>query len=970
MSNRYDYPVPIYLGLKNFMSHVNTSIDFGDPDQNVFINGASGRGKSGIQRALQLALGKKISEPNKIFHYTEIDVGEKEKKREYCKSTEIILKLKNCGITPIASYPINAVITIRCLITQNGVKGNNVDIKNVRRKYWVTSPSGTEEKKYARDIQIFGRGDDPLIFIPQRETRKNVEVDPRIRFENMEKFIGAKQFREKVRLASNKLAKAREEMEKGSDLIKNMRIQLGATKKDFDRFQQKKQLIETINQKQLNFKIADLNEIFALYQEKEAEFSTLDDEINKFTSNREMLNKRIQSLENDIREQKISTEDKQKKRTKLEDRIDALSEITYGYETSKKEILTRFSKFNIDPKNIPPKETIDENLAKTKYSLNRNIGTRVQVERERELLQVDLQKLMNNKVVIPKKAEIFAQILEKNKIPFQFLFQSVDLKEGCEIWQPIIESAFGKKRFAIIVKEEDRIAAQKLNQKNQAGASLLYSIHKLAEKRRPHKDIRSWHNILKVITTQLPSKAIENALDLSFGGNYFAKTFDEKEKFLKVHPWIRIYCLDKFSYTNYSQDSIFFVRDRTIGKGAVQYEIQRISQEIESLTYRQKSLLKEEQDLDSQKKKNIAMSDYQKLIQDEQHYLDSKNKSLKFKESVKKLNAELAYPEEMLKTKETRLKEVQGEFQSNENHIQENQNESNTIQSDLSALSKSISEKYAAIMPNEDIEEISSNIQDEKINYRAIDIEKFIPLLEKFPIPQKLSVEISAEIKATNSIIEISFSDVSEETEVKYKKQNEAIDRQEMLLTQFGDNLEECTSEYIRTDQLLREQLRQWQTETGNIFKNIMHTLELDGNLEFNAINEKGDYEMNIKVANSIGGALVNYEDSGFSGGEQQRTAVALMMALLSKSNYTYTIWDEFDSEVDESKRELIAIALQKYLPNRKIIGISPKNMSKGYIRVFPNLFEIWKNQNNESQISKFTETAYFGDRRTLDADL
>ena len=119
---------------------------------------------------------------------------------------------------------------------------------------------------------------------------------------------------------------------------------------------------------------------------------------------------------------------------------------------------------------------------------------------------------------------------------------------------------------------------------------------------------------------------------------------------------------------------------------------------------------------------------------------------------------------------------------------------------------------------------------------------------------------------------------------------------------------------------------------------------------------------MNLKVANSVEGALVNYEESGFSGGEQQRTAIALMITLLSKSNYTYTIWDEFDSEVDESKRELIANCFKKYLPYRKIIGISPREISRGYLKIFKLLFEIWRNQDNESVISILDKEEYFGE--------
>ena len=72
-----DIPIPYKLVLKNFGSHENTEILFGEPNENCFFRGSSGKGKTHIIRAIQCALGNKPNSDNEIFTFKNTKTGKK-----------------------------------------------------------------------------------------------------------------------------------------------------------------------------------------------------------------------------------------------------------------------------------------------------------------------------------------------------------------------------------------------------------------------------------------------------------------------------------------------------------------------------------------------------------------------------------------------------------------------------------------------------------------------------------------------------------------------------------------------------------------------------------------------------------------------------------------------------------------------------------------------------------------------------
>jgi len=964
MSNRYDYPIPIRMELKNFMSHGHTTIDFGNENENIFITGASGKGKSAIQKAIQIALGKKIDNPNEVFSYKEIEDGSGGKRRIYNKDTEIILELKNSGITPIAHYPKDSIIKIRCELNQSGLKGNNVDKSKVSRKYYEIAEDKVETRKTLNEITIFGDCNDLLVFIPQRKTRQAVDVPPSQRFENMEKFIGAKEYRKKVRAAILEFKNADKDVEATNKQLENMKTELRILRKDLEKYNQKVEIEKKVKNAEYELELSQIYENFDLYKEKNTSFIDLDEMIVKLEDDKSKNQNEITEIKKKIHKLNYSTRELESiKEHHLKEKKNLDKEII-EYEYKLERIENGLSSLNIVVDSI---QELDYDKEISEIS-----GKIEEVEFEIKIIkneinedQDDLKNLQIKKIKIPNDGDKLCKLLQKNNVSHQYLYESLELKENYKDWRSIIESALGYRRYAVIVEENNRKRAQKINRNNNFDALLFYSEKKLADKRRPHKDIKNWKELFKIIPINISYESILNVMDLSFGNNYFADNFAEKEENISQYPWINVFCKDNYSYTNYSQRMIKKQKSYIIGKKAIKLQIQRLEERILGKMDNQKK--KQEDDNNFKKSKQILTlkNDFLKLKKIEPVILENKKKTDYLYDEIQQINSKLASPQQILTLLKGNLTELESRDIKFKSQIKEKEIEYLEIQKELTELTNMIVDQFIKIYSTENSQinsnEIKSQVIDRKINYISLDIDNFSNFLLEFKRPVDSSEVIKKIIAIHQETIQNSYNNVDSSIIDEYNKSNDMIDELVKRLIKFNENLDKCRIEYENTENLLRQKLINWQGETGKIFQEVMRDLELDGQLEFHPINDEGDYELNLKVANSVEGALVNYEESGFSGGEQQRTAVALMITLLSKSNYTYTIWDEFDSEVDESKRELIANCFQKYLPNRKIIGISPRELSKGYLKVFTLLYEVWKNQDNQSVISILDMEDYFG---------
>ena len=256
-----DIPIPYKLVLKNFGSHRNTLVDFGEPYENVFFRGTSGMGKSHIIKAIQLVLGKKMRSDNEIFTYEVVD-GEK----KFKKDTEIKLILKNSGKNHLLCYPKDAEITV-------GVKLNRVNKHN--NHWFVIDHEGVKERKSKNDIQkIFGSGFNPLIFIPQGDTRKFVDQPPSERYRLVTELIGIEDTQNQAKLALEELNKAKLNFEKKTFEHEKHQEKLNTLHERYKSFQKKIKIEGEIIRLKKYYIDSKLHETFKNFRESETELNS------------------------------------------------------------------------------------------------------------------------------------------------------------------------------------------------------------------------------------------------------------------------------------------------------------------------------------------------------------------------------------------------------------------------------------------------------------------------------------------------------------------------------------------------------------------------------------------------------------------------------------------------------------------------------------------------------------------------
>ena len=86
--------------------------------------------------------------------------------------------------------------------------------------------------------------------------------------------------------------------------------------------------------------------------------------------------------------------------------------------------------------------------------------------------------------------------------------------------------------------------------------------------------------------------------------------------------------------------------------------------------------------------------------------------------------------------------------------------------------------------------------------------------------------------------------------------------------------------------------------------------------------------------------------------------SIAFQTAILTQSNSSFFLWDEFDEGLDNYHRELLAKVIQNHLPRRKLIGITPTHPIRGYLDSFEWIIELFLDheENTQVQIIKFSD--------------
>jgi len=956
--------VPIKIILKNFGSHKNTEVRFhregGNAVDRCFITGSSGKGKSHVLEAMQYVLGKRIENENEFYHYQDEEINGK-KQKAYRDHALIELDILNCGPEYLVKYPRDQVLTI-------GLEAFRGNARKNRR--YIRLQDGIEKKVTLEELKQFGVYNDPLTFIDDQQTDYWVRASPKQRYEKVAQFMGIESLRENVRSAREALQKASGHLSKSEDDLEKARISFASIEEKYFRFGEKQKIMEEICSLETNIAHASIFKNSDEYFEKEEIFYQQLELNETLNLQREKLRRSISNNKARIEKLRHEIFSLTEERGALQEKYNQVITDITTYERNFQAQLKLIADKKLKLPSLGDKDPLSAQKQTLEMEMSDLKATIIPLEKKYIEQKKLLELRKRDQIQIPRDTRKLLANLRESGIFCELLYETLEFKDGMNKWIELVETLLNRDKFGIVVNEEDRQKAEEINRKCQLDAVILSP--RKAFVREPHSKLRNWTDILNVDPHKVRKETLANLLHLMFGATYFARDSEEKESFLQDQPRSQIICLDGYRYNIYSQRK--FLRRKpsfVIGKGAKEKEIQRIEQEIKGIKQRVDELQLELQ----QKSKNNddikILIDYLGLIEEEEIINEKRGEVKRIQERLGEINRYLANPEEQIKWLE---KEINSDNERREEvmlKIEECHSALDDLQNILSEFARNF---YRSLLSwgelvRTDTENVGATpitipTRDDLIGqyqergYSFVGIHrKANTFLEQIKGPETSIEELKLILEKRKAKLE-AYDDVNQTIVEEYKQKEQEVETFKKLLENYRNELETCEEKFTNAVDQLENVLAKWRDSVNRKFKSILQGLEMDGKFEFTKDQKTdGEYELDLLVANIKGGSTDSIENVRFSKGERLRVSIAFEMAILTQSKSPYFVWDEFDQNIGDDHRELLANMIAEHLPDRKLIAISPRRLVRGYVKIFPQILMVWKNDDQNSVISEYRVT-------------
>jgi len=910
-----------------------------------YITGSSGSGKSHVLNALQYVLGRKIERDNEFFTFEEIDDGGV-KRKVYKNHAKIELTVLNTGPDALNQYPIDEEV----IIGLEAFKGKKI----MNRRY--IKINGEERRITKEELKNFGDWNDPLVFIDDQQTVIWTQKSPKERYNAVSKFIGIEDYKDKVSAARNELNEANKKLEDAYKRLRELHLKFLTIEGTYKRFQKKKEFEKILAELKLNQLKAKIHHTFNYFTEIEEKFFSIYENNEKSSDEIEKLRNELKSITQKIANIKTKFQTQQVEKEELIKKIDDLKYKTREFTTSYEAVISYLDTLKVSVSEISNQIEIEQQKKIEEQELEELKANKINLQKRLKDYNLNLKEIEHEKFVIPAYISKIQKRFREKKIPSELLFETLEFKKGTDMWHDYIENILAYNKIGIVVKEEDGRLAEEINRNLNSNAIILSPRKKYVLKGK--KGLRDWSSIIEIRPQLLSSENIEDLMNLMMRGLYFANSVKEKEQFLNQAPYSKVICQDGYTYNIYSQRKFHFTdTSYMIGKGAIEKEKNRIVKHIESINNKIKKLNSE-----ISAKKQMSELAIKKL-----EYLNLKNKKAEIdifeKEKIEssrrleELHSILSFPQQNIERLNEDIERSKRNIEEKRNSIEENNQELTSLILELNSLADAF-KNYGEMVnilesieiENESIKLVENYTIDDNYKYTGINKEAN-QLLSQIEKPIENVEYFNNEILKTESALD-QYQDVDSSIVKVYEDTMNNIRTLDELNHQFEFEKDECQNKFLITVSNLKDKLLKWQDIVSKRYKSIMIGLNLDGELKFNETEIEGDYQLSINVSNAVGGSLDAIEYSNFSKGERLRASIAFEMSILAESSSSFSVWDEFDQNIADDHKELLALVIEKHLPEKKLICISPYTPTPGYIRIFPNIIHIWKNQNKESQIT------------------
>jgi chromosome segregation ATPase len=953
-----DLPVPVRLVMKNFCSHVNNVVEFGAPYEKVFVRGETGQGKSQIFNAIKFALGKEKNSDEEVFTYDEVEENG-EKKKIYKNECQIILTLKNSGQNPMNQFPKDAEFSIEVKF-----------VKDKRTQYYLIRPDGTRSVISREEISHFAKHDDPLLFIDQAQTSIWTQMTGEERFKRLAGLIGIEAHRQKVKETYEKLRESDHQLEIHTQKLELEKQKFSEIEQKYNRFLEKERIRGDLVVVNREFEIKAFWDLYDEYKNREAALVDIYNQMFDMEEKQKTLALEIEKLKIEL--------------AGYDDTFKQLSEQLQNVESQKSDLQFEIREFEKELElfrrkieesyvNIAdyPTSSLPE-LASTAQKrldeINGQIAVSIQEFRD---LNEQLSNLKRDQPSLPRDCMILSKELASRGIAHEFVYEVLDIAPGKEEWRDILESVLSENKKAIMVEPKDRLEAEWINRSRNLEAILLSPRKESPREPRTYRPFKMWEDILTITSNKIRENTVKNILDYLLGNVYFADTPEEKEQILNSSRGT-VLCLDNYKYDSCSQRRIHKPREYLIGKNAKKLEQNRIEQKIQALESEISRLQQDKKTVEKNLQLYRNLQSYNELYNKIPDIEQKKTSLEAIKKQYDELTVKMANPKDHRARLERRLEDNKETYRKNEEALNIRRTEYAQIQKDITSIVEEFSSKLGSFKANIDsfkefinaslreidLEPLFPMINDERISYRGIK-DSISSIKELFKIPNQDQQELRSKINYLNGRL-AGYADISNNVPRLFEAAKSNLSTLEQELNNYEATFRRCDEQHQEAKNELNDKLFKWQRDVNRNFSRIMQMLELDGELKFDQVDEEGRYCLHFNVANSVGGAKSILEKSNLSGGEKQRTNIAFIIAIVLQTQYTYLIWDEPDANIGDPYREKLSNVIREFFSNRKLIFASPQRIVKGYVKVFDQIIEVFKDQTNHSRISKVRITEEF----------
>lgn len=238
-------------------------------------------------------------------------------------------------------------------------------------------------------------------------------------------------------------------------------------------------------------------------------------------------------------------------------------------------------------------------------------------------------------------------------------------------------------------------------------------------------------------------------------------------------------------------------------------------------------------------------------------------------------------------------------------------------------------------------------------------IEKFEEEAEQLPETTKPQAEEMRDLGKTKYDNAVNETGIDEAAPENYKKMKEEYDRSENEVKKSKLLLEEYTDRMERLKEDLEDTINMKIIGVNQKFVHYMSMFGFEGKIEWDMnTDRRGRIRYTLFIKARKEGHRGKLEDvsvkarggkvgKGVSGGEESLSSLLFALALLQtiEASPGYIVLDEFDSALDEGRKDKVFELYEQEL-KRKMIILTPKSHEEEYLYRFSKAYVVHHNPN------------------------